>query len=99
MKELQEKLHQEIESQTKLRKTNAEMKASLKRQEDLVSEYGEKLNSTSNSRDSLEREKIFVQTQLEALRIETKKQSDFVSIAENKAKLLQEQVLFLFQFF
>lgn len=92
MKELQDKIHQETENAAKLRKTNAELKTTLKRQEDMAGELSEKVTGLVNARDALEREKVTLQAQLESFRVGQSKQEDIISYAENRTKQLQEKV-------
>ena len=85
-------MHSETESTTKLRKVNAELSTSLKRQEAMTSEYQDRINHAIAQRDSLQREKISTQTELESLKATQGKQNDLITHNQLKMKSLQAKV-------
>ncbi|XP_076066939.1 rho associated coiled-coil containing protein kinase isoform X2 [Oratosquilla oratoria] len=92
VKELQEKLKQETDIATKLRKQNAEVSVAVQRKESVIADYSEKLLGVQAVRDSLERDLANLQTQLEQQKANKAHQNDLVSQAENKRQALQAKL-------
>lgn len=92
LKEAQLKLKAESESSVKLRKSNAELSVAVKRQEAVVSEHVEKLAAAQATRDSLERNVVDLNGQLERLRAGKIQQGDMVEKSEQRCQALQDKV-------
>ncbi|XP_042225183.1 rho-associated protein kinase 2-like isoform X3 [Homarus americanus] len=92
LKEVQEKLKTETDGNTRLRKQNAELNVINQRKDASVTEYMEKITSVQSVRDTLERDLVNLQTQLDQERSHKNHQADLVSQAEIKIQALQSKL-------
>lgn len=92
LKEVQEKLKTESDNHSKLRKQHAELLVTSQRKESSLNDYTEKFATVQAMRDSLERDMVNLQTQLDQERTHKNHQIDLVTQAESKVQALQAKV-------
>ncbi|XP_050738009.1 rho-associated protein kinase 1-like isoform X2 [Eriocheir sinensis] len=92
LKEVQEKLKTESDNHSKLRKQNAELLVTSQRKESSLNDYTEKFATVQAMRDSLERDMVNLQTQLDQERTHKNHQIDLVTQAESKVQALQAKL-------
>lgn len=92
LKEVQDKYKSESENNSRLRKQHAELMVTSQRKEASLTEYTEKFATVQAMRDSLERDLVNFQTQLDQERTQKNHQADLVIQAESKVQALQAKV-------
>lgn len=92
LKEVQDKYKAESENNSRLRKQHAELMVTSQRKEASLAEYTEKFATVQAMRDSLERDLVNFQTQLDQERTQKNHQTDLVIQAESKVQALQAKV-------
>ncbi|KAK4317608.1 hypothetical protein Pmani_011315 [Petrolisthes manimaculis] len=92
LKETQDKLKQESDNNSRLRKQNTELSVASQRREASVTEYTEKLAGAQSARESLERDLVNLHTQLDQERAQRTHQTDLVAQGETKVQALQAKL-------
>ncbi|XP_071545699.1 rho-associated protein kinase 1 isoform X1 [Panulirus ornatus] len=92
LKEVQDKLKAESDANTRFRKQNAELSVITQRKEASVTEYMEKVAAVQSVRDTLERDLVNLQTQLDQERAQKTHHTEVISQAELKIQALQSKL-------
>lgn len=92
LKEVQDKLKAESDANTRFRKQNAELSVITQRKEASVTEYMEKVAAVQSVRDTLERDLVNLQTQLDQERAQKTHHAEVISQAELKIQALQSKL-------
>ncbi|KAG0711128.1 Rho-associated protein kinase 2 [Chionoecetes opilio] len=92
LKEVQDKLKSESDNNSRLRKQHAELVVTSQRKESSLTEYTEKFATVQAMRDSLERDMVNLQTQLDQERTQKHHQVDIVTQTEGKVQALQAKL-------